>query len=301
MKIIENQHFEGERSLFKLEDATLINCLFDNGESPLKESKNLNIKSCTFSYKYPLWYGNNFHVENSAFNILSRSGIWYTNNSTFINNHFICPKLFRHTNNILIDNCIFEDGSETFWNSSNLNVKNTKIYKSSNLFLSSKNITLENVEIEGDYAFINASNIKIKNVTINGNYCFDGGQDIYIEDSILNSKDAFWNTKNVTIKNCKIIGEYLGWNTKNIKFINCEIISHQGLCYIDDLYLENCTITQSDLTFEYCSNINANIISEIDSVKNPISGYIKCYKIKEYIYDDPNLDSSKIKIKETLK
>ncbi|MGN1278184.1 MAG: DUF3737 family protein, partial [Candidatus Onthovivens sp.] len=36
-KIIENKEFEGERPLFMLKDAKLINVKFNFGESPLKE------------------------------------------------------------------------------------------------------------------------------------------------------------------------------------------------------------------------------------------------------------------------
>ena len=40
-KIIENQEFEGERPLFMLKDTKLNNVKFNFGESPLKESKNI--------------------------------------------------------------------------------------------------------------------------------------------------------------------------------------------------------------------------------------------------------------------
>lgn len=53
METIEGKHFTGERALFKSIDRKIINCIFDDGESPLKESKNLIIDHCSFGYKYP--------------------------------------------------------------------------------------------------------------------------------------------------------------------------------------------------------------------------------------------------------
>lgn len=298
MKTFENQTFEGERSLFKTNEAKILNCTFQNGESPLKESHHLDIYNSTFSYKYPLWYGSYFLVKDCTFNLMARSGIWYSTNSEFTNNHFISPKLFRHSSQIEIYDCVFDNAEETFWNCNNIIIKNTKFKNSKELFLNSDVMNVENVTIEGDYAFMNAKNVKLINSTINGNYCFDGGENIYINNCTLNSKDALWNVKNATIENSTIIGEYLAWNSKNIKFINCRLESHQGFCYIDNLNVENCSFEKSDLTFEYCTNINASINSEIDSIKNPISGIIRCKKVKEFIFNDKNLSKDYVKIEE---
>lgn len=272
----KNQHFEGERALFKIKDSTILNCLFDNGESPLKESRNLVIKDTTFGYKYPMWYSAFLDVSNCNFLEMSRSGIWYTNDSTFTNLNIIAPKEFRRCNNIKLDKIIFHNASETLWWCSNVNVSNT--------------------QANGDYFMMNSTDVKVDHLTLNGNYFLDGGKNIIVTNSVLNSKDAFWNCKNVLVENCIINGEYLAWNAKNITFKNCKIISHQGLCYIQGLVMENCTLIDSDLTFEYCSDINADIKSVIDSIKNPISGKIKCYGIKELIREEDSLDFSKTEI-----
>ena len=73
---------------------------------------------------------------------------------------------------------------------------------------------------------------------------------------LLISKDAFWNCENVTVYDSIIIGEYLGWNSKNLCFVNCTIESNQGFCYIDGLKLENCTLLNTNLAFEYRPKIN---------------------------------------------
>jgi hypothetical protein len=63
-----------------------------------------------------------------------------------------------------------------------------------------------------------------------------------------------------------------------------------------NLTLINCTIKDSDLIFEYCENIDAQINSCITSIKNPISGEIRCEGVDEMIRDDKDIDLSKIRV-----
>ncbi len=99
------------------------------------------------------------------------------------------------------------------------------------------------------------------------------------------SKDAFWNSKNIEVRDSIITGEYLGWHSENLKLVNCQISSLQGLCYARNLVLENCTLTDSDLVFEY-SCVNADVRGRIDSIKNPGCGKIVCDSIGELILDE---------------
>ena len=47
----------------------------------------------------------------------------------------------------------------------------------------------------------------------------------------------------------------------------------------------------TDLAFEY-STVQATIVNEIESVKNPISGYIKATGIREIILDENKKENS---------
>ena len=134
------------------------------------------------------------------------------------------------------------------------------------------------------------------NLKLDGNYAFDGGKNLVIRDSILNSKDAFWNCENVTLINCVINGEYLGWNSKNVTLINCKIVSHQGLCYINNLKMVECELNNSDLCFEFCSNVDARINSVVDSIKNPYSGRIVVKGVKQLILENDKIDTTKTEI-----
>ena len=127
-------------------------------------------------------------------------------------------------------------------------------------------------------------------------YAFDGAKNLEIRNSRLMTKDCFWNCENVTVYDSHILGEYLGWNTKNLTFVNCTIESNQGLCYIENLKMENCRLINTSLAFEYAENIDADITSDIDSVLNPGSGEIRVKEIKELIIEPDNCDIKRTNI-----
>lgn len=269
----KNQQFTGERALFNTQNALIDNCKFFDGESPLKESSDLQIKNTEFSWKYPVWYSNNVVIEDSILTQTARSGIWYTNNILVKNTKIIAPKQFRRCDGVKIENVRFENALETLWNC--------------------KNIEITDTYVNGDYLGLNSQNIVVNNLTLDGNYLFDGSKNITVNNSTLNSKDAFWNCENVVVKDSYIKGEYLCWNTKNIKFINCIIESEQGMCYVDNLELDDCKLLNTTLAFEY-STVDANIKSSVDSIKNPNGGIIKAKEVKEIIFDD-NVKTDKSK------
>ncbi len=261
----KNDYFEGERSLFAEHDANIVNTVFGDGESPLKESYNISLTNSIFKWKYPLWYSKHVHVDNTTFETMARSGIWYTHDIQIENSILQAPKLFRRCTDISLDHVFFADAEETLWNCDD--------------------VKMVHVQATGNYFGMNTDNCYLDHVNIVGNYCFDGSKNIEIHNSTFISKDAFWNCENVTIVDSTISGEYLGWNTKNLTLINCTIESNQGLCYIDGLILKNCRLLRTDLAFEYCQNIDADIVSDVVSIKNPISGVIKAHHVGEIILD----------------
>lgn len=271
-----NQYFEGERILYGAKNSNLDKITFGQGESPLKEASNLRIKDSIFKWKYPLWYDNHVKVENTTFETMSRSGIWYTNDIAIKNSALQAPKLFRRATNINLDQVHFSDAEETMW--------------------TCKDIRITNSQINGDYFGKDSQNIYLDHVSVIGNYVFDGGKNIEVHNSTFISKDAFWNCENVTIYDSTIDGEYLAWNSKNIKFINCTIESDQGLNYIDHLEIKNSNVIHTDLAFEYVSHMDVQLSCRIESVKNPISGKLSAPEIDTLIMDPEKIDPSKTTI-----
>lgn len=276
MIILENGKYIGERALYNSHNLKIYNSVFMDGESPLKESSNIELYNCSFKWKYPLWYCKNIKVEKCILEENARSGIWYTDGIIFVDSIIDAPKIFRRSKNISLINTNINNAIESFWGCENIKI--SKMYA------------------KGDYFGMNSKNIEIDDFILDGNYAFDGGENIIIRNAKLNSKDAFWNCKNVTVIDSEIIGEYLAWNSSNITFINCKIESNQGLCYMEGVTLVNCEVTKTDLAFELCSDIDAEIVSSIDSIKNPISGKIKVKSAGEITLDKEMIDPTKTKI-----
>ncbi len=268
--------FTGERALFCSRDLVLRDCMFDDGESPLKESRNIAAYGCLFRWKYPFWYCENVDVENATFYEMSRAGIWYTKNIRIKDSTVEAPKMFRRCDGIRLENVTFSNAAETLW--------------------SCKNVSLKNVSASrGDYFMMNGEKIEVDGLTLVGNYSFDGAKNVVIRNSKLLTKDAFWNSENVTVYDSFISGEYLGWNSKNLTLINCTVESLQGMCYIDNVRMVNCKTLNTTLAFEY-STADVEVTNVIDSVKNPSSGVIRAEKIGEIIMENDRVDTSKTKI-----
>ena len=62
-KLVKQQLLTGERALFASKDLHIEDSIFDDGESPLKESSNIELVNSSFKWKYPLWYCNNVNVK----------------------------------------------------------------------------------------------------------------------------------------------------------------------------------------------------------------------------------------------
>lgn len=282
MKEINQQYLTGERAMYQANDCHISYCTFAEGESPLKESSNLEIDNTLFRWKYPLWYSKNVVMKDSTLFDMARAGIWYTENISVSDTIIEAPKNFRRTKGIRLHNVDMPNAAETLWNC--------------------EDIEMDRVTAKGDYFAMNSSDIKAVNFHLAGNYSFDGGKNIEIRNSRLLSKDAFWNAENVTVYDSFISGEYLGWNSKNITLINCTVESLQGMCYIDNLVMKNCRLINTNLAFEY-SRADVEIVGQVDSVFNPREGIIRADRIGELILDGRKvrIDQTKIQAGEILK
>ena len=273
MKEINQQFLTGERALFQEKDSHISYCTFADGESPLKESSDLEIENTLFRWKYPLWYSRNVIMKDCTLFDTARAGIWYTENISVRDTIIEAPKNFRRSKGIVLKNVSLPNAEETLWNC--------------------ENIEMDTVTAKGDYFAMNCRNVKAVNFSLVGNYSFDGASNVEIRNSRMLSKDAFWNADNITVYDSFISGEYLGWNSKNITLINCTIESLQGMCYIDNLVMKNCRLINTNLAFEY-SQADVEIVGSVDSVLNPKGGIIRADRIGELI-----MDGRKVKLDQT--
>ena len=275
MREIRQEYLTGERAMFQSDGVIFRDTIFGDGESPLKESKNIELYGCMFKWKYPLWYCNNVTAKNCTWFDMARAGVWYSDHVLLEDTLVEAPKNFRRCNDLTLRNVSIPDAAETLWSCSN--------------------VVMENVIAKGDYFAMNTTDMTVNNFTLYGNYSFDGGKNVEIHNAKLLSKDAFWNSENITVYDSFISGEYLGWNAKNLTMINCTIESLQGMCYIDNLIMKNCKLINTTLAFEY-STVDAQISSKIDSILNPTGGIIRTEHIDNLILEKDKVDITKTKI-----
>ena len=276
MKTITQGRFKGERALYASKDLVVLDSVFDDGESPLKESSNLSLQNCLFRWKYPLWYCDNVEAKRCRWFEMARAGVWYSRYLSIEDCVIEAPKNFRRCKNLMLDNVTFHNAEETLWHCEDVKLKNV-------------------VAAKGPYFCMNSKNLEIDGLTLDGNYSFDGVKNAVIKNSRLLTKDAFWNSENVTVYDSFISGEYLGWNAKDLTLINCTIESLQGMCYIENLKMINCKLINTTLAFEY-SDVDAEITGFADSVFNPKSGRIKAEHIGELILEKGRIDVDKTEI-----
>ena len=260
-----------ERALYHLCDATVENCVFAgpaDGESALKEARDIAVDRCSFSLRYPLWHAHGFSLTDSKMDCGTRAALWYAVNGSIERCVLGGVKALRECTDVTVRDCTV-DSAEFGWKCDTITLRNSTV-TAEYLFLDSRNIRMENSQMRGKYSFLYVEGLEIENCE-------------------LDTKDAFWHTKNVTVKNSVIRGEYLAWFSEGLTLINCKIIGTQPLCYCKNLKLINCTMEQCDLSFEY-SEVEADIIGHIDSVKNPLSGTITADSVGEIIRSDAVMD-----------
>ena len=268
MDIYKNQTFDEERALYGTRNIQVLSCRFDgpaDGESALKESRDVEVRDSYFNLRYPFWHDHNLRIQNCEMTDLCRAALWYSEGVRISDSRLHGIKALRECADVRIENSDILS-PEFGW--------------------SVRNISMKNTSASSEYFMMRSEHLTFDHVTMTGKYSFQ-----YITDSVFTNcefytKDAFWHARNVLVKDSVIKGEYLAWYSENVTFENCTIIGTQPLCYCKGLKLINCRMIDTDLAFEK-SEVTASITTSVDSIKNPKSGVIQVPKVTEIIMDDP--------------
>ncbi len=278
--IIEKKTFDGERALYALGSAVVRDCTFagpSDGESALKESRDVLVENCRFSLRYPLWHSVDYELVSSVLDEKTRAPIWYSRKGKLSGCEITGVKCLRECDDTFLKDCRISS-PEVGWRCREVNI--------------------ESCDITSEYLLFEASNVRADGLAMHGKYSFQYVEDSVIENSVLDTKDAFWHSRNVTVRNSVIKGEYLGWYSENLTLENCRIIGTQPLCYCKGLRLIGCTMENTDLAFEY-SEVDADIIGDIMSVKNPHIGKIVADSFGEIILEDSVMENEcEIKVRQ---
>ena len=120
MKEIRQQFLTGERALFQGADLKIYDTIFDDGESPLKESHNIELRNSMFKWKYPLWYSDSISVKDCTWFDMARAGVWYTNHMIVEDCAIEAPKNFRRCEDLTLSRVSIPNAEETLWNAKKL-------------------------------------------------------------------------------------------------------------------------------------------------------------------------------------
>ena len=267
MKFYENMSFDEERALYGSDGVGVRNCRFDgerDGESAFKESRDVRAENSYFNLRYPFWHDDGVEIDNCELTPLCRAALWYSDNIDIRGSKLHGIKALRECRDIRITDCDVKS-VEFGW--------------------FSHNIDIENSSFGGEYFMLRATGLNMKNSSLVGKYSFQYIENSVFENCNLDTKDAVWHAKNIVVRNSVVKGEYLAWYSENITFENCTIIGTQPLCYCKGLKLINCKMIDCDLSFER-SEVEADVVGHITSVKNVYGGYVRAESIGEIICDD---------------
>lgn len=268
MKVIENRSFDAERALYGSDGVLVRSCAFDgpaDGESALKESRDVEVENCFFNLRYPFWHDHNLKISGSELTDKCRAALWYSEGVDITDTKLHGIKAVRECADVKILGCDIVS-PEFGW--------------------STRGMEMSDCTAESEYFMMRSERLNFKNVRFRGKYSFQYISDSVFENCEFDTKDAFWHAKNVVVRDSVVRGEYLAWYCENVTFERCRIIGTQPLCYCKGLKLIDCEMINTDLAFEK-SEVEATVTTAIDSVKNPYAGHITAPELGELIRDDP--------------
>ena len=105
--VYKDKKYDEERALYGIEDASVLDCLFDgpaDGESALKECRNIIVENCDFRLRYPFWHVTDGVVRNCKMSETCRAALWYDRNVHLVNSTLGGIKALRECDDTVMEN-----------------------------------------------------------------------------------------------------------------------------------------------------------------------------------------------------
>ncbi len=279
--LIEGAVFDEERALYALTDTTVRGCTFDgpaDGESALKEARNVQVEDCRFCLRYPFWHTERALVRGCTLTEGCRAALWYSSDVRVEDTALGGIKALRECDRVTLARCSVRS-AEFGW--------------------LCRDLTVTDTAVEGEYPFFMTRRMQVRDLRLKGKHSFQYTRDCTVADSELDTKDAFWHARGVTVRDSVLRGEYLGWYSEGLTLIRCHIVGTQPLCYCRGLTLIDCTTEGCDLAFEN-SEVEATVRGDIESIKSPASGHIVADRIGAIIRDCAPTDGQECRVESRL-
>ena len=106
--ILKNRRFDEERALYHLQHGDVEGCDFSgpaDGESVLKEARDIRLKDCRFSLRYPLWHVQGFSMDHSVMDEKTRAAIWYARDGKITRSELCGVKALRECGDVSLRDC----------------------------------------------------------------------------------------------------------------------------------------------------------------------------------------------------
>ena len=129
MIIVENKTFDNERALYGSDGISVINCRFDgeaDGESALKESRNIIVQGCYWNLRYPFWHDDSLKIYDTELTDKCRAALWYSQNIEIRNSRLHGIKALRECKNVSILDCSIES-TEFGWFNNGVEMTDAKV------------------------------------------------------------------------------------------------------------------------------------------------------------------------------
>ena len=117
MNIFENLQLDQERALYGLRDTVIRNCNFkgpSDGESALKECRNITVEDCRFHLRYPFWHVTGASISRIAMTETCRAAMWYDRDLHVKDSILGGIKAFREMDDCSLERCGI-DSKEFGW------------------------------------------------------------------------------------------------------------------------------------------------------------------------------------------
>ena len=129
---VQNMTLDAERALYGAHDCLIKNCTFDgpaDGESALKECREILVEDCDFRLRYPFWHVTGANVKNITMTESCRAAFWYDRNVQVYDSRLGGIKAFREMDDCLLSGCDVES-KEFGWCCRNLTIRDVTLEKS---------------------------------------------------------------------------------------------------------------------------------------------------------------------------
>ena len=188
MTIIENKTMDAERALYGSDGVLVRGCAFDgpaDGESALKESRDVEIENCFFNLRYPFWHDHNLKIRGSELTDKCRAALWYSEGVEIKDTKMHGIKALRECADVKIRDCDIIS-AEFGW--------------------SVRGCEMRDTTAESEYFMMRSTDLHFKNVKLKGKYSFQYIENSVFENCEFDTKDAFWHAKNVIVRDSVVKG-----------------------------------------------------------------------------------------------